>query len=38
MIDFNKVFKKTGSTTYSSILQIVDDEPKENVGDHIVKN
>ena len=23
---------ETGSTTYSSILQIVDDEPKENVG------
>ena len=29
---------ETGSTTYYSILQIVDDEPKENVGDHIVKN
>lgn len=29
---------ETGSTTYSSILQIVDDEPKENVGDYIVKN
>ena len=29
---------ETGSTTYSSILQIVDDEPKENVEDYIVKN